>query len=486
MGITTENQDAVGAGSDCGKSWIDEELGKPHFKDVRLGKRFRKVLEQMFNKIGNSIPLACQDWTNTKAAYRFFSNPRVTEEEILAGHFQATGERFAALGAKVLILHDTCELSYRRNENASIGLIGRHGVGKNKDGSVKLFDDRGVLMHSSLALTPEGLPLGLCAIKFWSREEFKADKGAPKKGKAAAVAIEQKESIRWLENLRQSSALFGKPASCVHIGDRESDMYELFCAAADSGTHFVLRTCVDRPAGDHGQSVEELMKDAAIRGQHRIEGRTKTGESYRADLEVRYERLVILPPLKKQKQLPPLTLTVIHASEVGAPEGRERIEWKLITNLEVNSQAEAVEKLDWYAMRWKIETFHKILKSGCKAEESKLRTSQRLVNLISVYCILSWRIFWMTMLNRTAPEASPETVFTPTEITLLEQLYKPKPWDEPPQRSLCEYLIKVAKLGGYLARKSDPPPGNMVLWRGMSRLTDIQFGYSMALKLMGN
>jgi IS4 transposase len=104
------------------------------------------------------------------------------------------------------------------------------------------------------------------------------------------------------------------------------------------------------------------------------------------------------------------------------PPGRTGIEWKLVTNLPVRSRAEAIEKLDWYAMRWKIETFHKILKSRCKAEESKLRTADRLANLISVFCIPSWRVFWLTMISRCAPEAPLDAAFTPDEIHLLERV----------------------------------------------------------------
>jgi hypothetical protein len=124
-------------------------------------------------------------------------------------------------------------------------------------------------------------------------------------------------------------------------------------------------------------------------------------------------------------------------------------------------------------MRWKIETFHKILKSGCKAEESRLRTAERLTNLIAVFCILSWRIFWLTMMNRSVPDASPKLAFTALEIHLLEQLAKGKRPQRPTRKSISLYLTKIAKLGGYLARAGDSPPGNIVMWRGLSRLTDI-------------
>jgi len=127
--------------------------------------------------------------------------------------------------------------------------------------------------------------------------------------------------------------------------------------------------------------------------------------------------------------------------------------------------------------------FHKILKSGCKAEESKLRTAQRLSNLISLFCILSWRVFWMTVLNRSAPDAPPTLVLTPTEIGVLDRLVNDKP---KARKTLSHYLIKIARLGGYLARASDPPPGNTVMWRGLSRLTDIALGALVGGEFVGN
>ena len=168
---------------------------------------------------------------------------------------------------------------------------------------------------------------------------------------------------------------------------------------------------------------------------------------------------------------------MVHARERNTPANRKPIEWKLITDLPVTSRREAIEKLDWYAMRWKIETFHKVLKSGCNAEESRLRTAERLANLISVFCIISWRIFWLTMLNRTCPDAEPEKALTLAEIDLLDCLVKDS------KRS--RYLEKIAQLGGYLARANDSPPGNIVMWRGMRRLADMQLGLNLASERYG-
>ena len=170
--------------------------------------------------------------------------------------------------------------------------------------------------------------------------------------------------------MRQSIALLGAPGRCVHIGDRESDIYELFCTAQELGTHFLVRTCVDRLAGDGDHTIAAEMDEVQVQGVHEVEVRDSKGRVEIAAVEIKYRRIRVLPPVGKQKRYPALGLTVIHARERAAPADRPAIDWKLITDLPVRSHQEAVEKLRWYAMRWKIEMFHKILKSGCRAEEA--------------------------------------------------------------------------------------------------------------------
>ena len=465
-------------------AWFDRELAGVGLADERLNKRLRKLVAQIGSAVGESIPLVCQDWANTKAAYRFFSNDRVSEADILAGHFQSTRERVIAIEDPVLVLHDTTEFSYQRENSAAIGITKSINSGRDKAGRLRSHTVCGILMHSSLAVTTEGLPLGLTAIKFWTRKKFKGTAALKKKINPTRVPIEKKESIRWLDNVRQSTELLGDPERCVHVGDRESDIYELYCAAQEAGTHFVIRTCVDRLAGDGDHTIADEMNEVAVKGRHRVDVRDKNGNADEAVLEIRYRKIRVLPPIGKQKRYPALTLTVIHAEERVTPKNRKKIEWKLITDLPIGSRADAIEKLEWYALRWKIEVFHKILKSGCKAEESKLRTAQRLTNLIAVFCIISWRVFWMTMLNRSAPEAPPALALTAIEVALLDRLVNDKP--RPRRKTLSHYLTKIARLGGDLARAKDPPPGNTVMWRGLSRLTDIALGAIVGAEIVGN
>lgn len=474
-------------GADGMGSWIDQELAGCEFADERLGKRFGMLMGQLSKGLGRTLPLACGDWASTKAAYRFLDNDRVSEAEILAGHFQATHSRFAAVDGPILVLHDTTEFSFTRSDTAAIGQTHKVASGhKNEHGRQRMHTVCGILMHSSLAVTTDGLPLGLAAIKLWTRKKFKGTNALQGRGidggkhsvNMTRIPIEKKESIRWLENVRQATANLGDADRCVHIGDRESDIYELFCECQSLESHFVFRTCVDRRAGDGEKTVMEAITEQRIKAVHRVEVRDNKGKPSTAVLEIKYHRLVVCPPLGKEKRYDNLTLTVIHASERGTPKDRDPIDWRLITNLPVTCKADAIEKLEWYALRWKIEMFHKVLKSGCRAEDSKLRTAERLANLIAMMCILSWRVLWLTMVNRTSPELPAKLVFTEVEMKLLEHLAPAK--DGATKKTVGRFLTLLARLGGYLNRKRDAPPGNMVLWRGMARLTDIHLGYCLA------
>ena len=460
------------------KPWIENELKGCEFPDVRLGKRFETIVEKLATGIGRSLPFACQDWANTKAAYRFLDNPRISEAEILEGHFQATYERFTASPGTILVLHDTTEFTFRRKHTEAIGKLHKTVAGQKRPGRPRLHTVGGLLMHSSLVVTTEGLPLGLASVKFWTRKKFKGTNALKRKINATRVPIEKKESVRWIDSLKQSADRLGDPNRCIHIGDRESDIYELFCASEKANTHFLVRTCVNRLAGDGTHTVYDEMSSERVKAVYRIRVVNNKGVSSQATLEIRYRRILVNPPLGKHKRYPTLSLTVIYAQERGKAKDRDPIDWKLVTDLPVTNRYEAIEKLHWYSMRWKIETFHKVMKSGCKAEESKLRTAERLTNLMAIFCIIAWRVFWLCMINRISPDSTAKTVFTETEMRLLDHLISVK--NKSQKKTIKKYLTLLAKLGGYLDRSHDPPPGNMVVWRGFRRLTDIHLGFSLA------
>jgi len=461
------------------QSWLDAELAGSAFADERLGKRLRVLLERMGGAVGESLPMACQDWAATKAAYRFLSNDRVSEAEILAGHFEATRERFVAHDGPVLVLQDTTEFTFKREGPAAAGFAARADHRK-AGGEAQVHTGCGLLMHASLVVTLEGLPLGLAAAKFWTREKFTGRAALEKKASPTRMAIAEKESGRWLDSMRQSTALLGRATRCVHVGDRESDIYELFSTALELGTRFLVRTCADRRAGGGDHTIADEMAEEHVQGIHYVDVRDTKGNPAVAAVEVKYRRVLVHPPVDKKRASPHL-LTVIHATERGTPVGRLPITWKLITNVPVDTPEEAIEKLHWYALRWRIETFHKILKSGCRTEEAKLRTAERLVNLVAVFCIVGWRIFWLTMLNREAPKAPAAIALTATELAVLDEIAKRKGRTPPSRATVADILVEIARLGGYLARANDPPPGNKVLWRGLSKFAGITYGATLRL-----
>ncbi|MBK1660600.1 IS4 family transposase [Paracraurococcus ruber] len=472
--MPTDGSVPVGSG-DAERSWIDTEVAGCQLGDQRLGKRLRLLLGQLEQAAGSPLPLACQDWANTKAAYRFLSNERFSEDALLAGHFQATADRFANTPGMVLVVQDTTEFSFRWAKRETIGAIGQVPIGLDRNGKPRILTQCGLLMHGSLVVTREGLPLGLSAAQFWSRKSFKGTTELKRHVNPTRVPIEDKESARWLSSLGHSTRLLGDPGRCVFVGDRENDIYEFLCAAKEAGTHFLVRTCVDRLAGDGHRTVARMMARVPASGQHKIEVPDAKGRPTTATLQLRFRRIHILPPIGKQKRYPALDLTVIHASEARKPRGRARIEWKLVTDLPVNSMRSAIEKLLWYAQRWKIELFHKVLKSGCRIEAARLRTAERLTKLIAMFCILAWRVFWTTMVARTTPFAPARAVLTESEAVLLDRTVRDQP-STPAAATLSRYLMKIACLGGYLARARDPPPGIIVMWRGWSRLADMMLG----------
>ena len=150
------------------KKWSEEEIKNSNFLDKRLDRRFKIMIEQLWNSLGRPIPYACQDWANTKAAYRFLANDKVTEEKILSCHFESTKQRVIANNSPwILVIQDTTEFSYNRQDAGKIGWTKLFNSNNN------LYKKCGILMHGSLAATTEGLPLGLCAVRFWTRKDFK-------------------------------------------------------------------------------------------------------------------------------------------------------------------------------------------------------------------------------------------------------------------------------------------------------------------------
>jgi len=463
--------------------WSDKETEHCQFQDKRIGNRFRQILNAVGSLPGASIPQACQDWAETKAVYRFLSNERVNAQNILSGHFHETSKRIAACEGPVLVLHDTSEFIFKRKDPKPIGSTRKLPSNERINGAFGLSRTAcGCLLHASLAITPEGLPLGLTATHHWSRKEFKNTTAMKKKINPTRVPIATKESQRWLDNISRTHEVMDcDPQKLIHVGDREADIYELFSLCSKLNTYFLIRVCVNRLADE--STLSEELALSKKRFNKRIDFDDAKGNRISTRLGVKVKKLLLHPPTYKAKDYDDLHVTVVSAVEEKAPVDRERIQWTLITNLPVAKKADALSVLHWYKQRWKIETYFKVLKSGLGLESSKLRERKRLERWIAVCCLIGWRIQWLTMLARES-ETFPETrVFTKNECLILKRTGRSRDKD----KGIKIYLYALARLGGYLNRTTDPPPGIMVIWRGMRRLSELRQGYEMAFeKDVGN
>ncbi|MCL6614777.1 MAG: IS4 family transposase [Firmicutes bacterium] len=438
---------------------IMNEFAHVAVKDRRLVKRLQEMALLLAKKPGSSLPCACGSWAKTKAAYRLLDNRKITREVILASHRESTLARVKEHEI-VLIPQDTTALDFSTHRKAE-GL-GPYATDR---------EARGLLMHTAMAVTPEGVPLGVLSQKIWAREE--ASYGKRHRRKELSVA--EKESRKWLEAMDESLAGLPPGVMAVTIGDREADVYDLFLKASREGKELLIRATQDRRL-EGGRLLAE-MEEAPLLGECLVKVARNPASNLpprEARLLVRARPVTLLPPLKRSGEgLPPVKLYAILAREIAPPpEVKEPIEWLLLTTLKVETMGEAAEKIGWYTQRWKIERYHYVLKSGCRVEELQLETAERLKKAIALYSVVAWQITWLTYQARETPEAPCTVVFDEKAWQTLYCLINntAKPPKKPP--TLKQVVFMLARLGGFLGRKGDGDPGVKVLWRGLRRLHD--------------
>lgn len=452
-------------GIDTPSEWVEKELGTIELGDQRLNRRAKDVLTKMSHHPTGSIPLNCNEWSDTKGAYNLFKNKKVTGEKMIAPHQRETWERVKEHDC-VLALQDTTLLDYTHYE-ATTGL-GAIGTKKQKI--------RGMLMHNTIAVTTEGLPLGTLRQDIWVRPEQGDEQGDDDK-KGGNRPIEEKESYRWIHALKEVQAAAPEGTKVISVSDAESDIYELFVAGEQCQEQYLVRAaqkerCLLDPTAEKLRSAV-LSKDPVA--QMTIEVSAKDGNPARkATVSVRYRRVKVKPPYRPSNtpKLPPIYTTAILVKEINPQTGYTPIEWLLLTNVPVRSAEDALQCIAWYCLRWQVEIFHKILKSGCRVEHRRLKSADRLRPCIALLSIIAWRIHWMTHLLRTQPDAPCSTVLDDSEwralYTLATRLTEPPPIIP----TIEQAILWIAQLGGFLARKQDGQPGVTVIWRGWQRLQD--------------
>ena len=380
---------------------------------------------------------------------------------LLESHFRATAARLAT-EAVVLAVQDTTTLNYSAHPATEmLGLIGTDAEGA-----------LGMWVHSTLAFTAEGTPLGLLDVQSWTRDP--EDHG--KRHQRYELAFEQKESVRWLRSLEALERVQSLCPSTrlVSVGDREADIYELFVwATAKPGRPAVLvRAERQRILADAGTDLWAHVQNLAVEGVMEIRVPRRGHRSARvAHLQIRFAPVVIKAPKRKAK-LGPVQLWAILAREDEPPQGGPPLEWMLLTTLGVETLADATEKLEWYAKRWGIEVFHRVLKSGCKIESRQLAGADRIEACLAIDLVVAWRIYHLAKLGRETPEVPCTVYFQDHEWkALMVFVTRKAPPSQPPTLRVAQRM--VAQLGGFQGRKGDGDPGTQTLWLGIQRLDDI-------------
>jgi hypothetical protein len=440
------------------KTSIADEFQNIPLSDQRLNNRLINIASTLERQPEKSIPDAYQNWPETKAAYNFFANEKVSPSAILASHCLNTIERMTKYPL-VLLIQDTSVIDFSTHKKTK--RLGPCTMSK---------DSLGLLMHSVLVVSPDGVPLGLLYQDIWSRENYPKQK----RNKRYELPIEAKESFKWLKAMEESLKNVPDRIQTVTVGDREADIYELFKKAHQLGSHLVIRAVHNRRVIGEYHLLYEQINNVPEKGQCLVEIPRKPERNLpprQAKLSVRCCPVNICPAHTRAKSpTDSILLYAIYAQEIETPEGEEPIEWLLLTTIPVTNMSEAVQKIEWYRERWKIERFHYTLKSGCRVEDLQLETKERLCNALTLYSIIAWRLTWLTYQARVTPNLSCEIILKTQEWQALCCVVNKTeiPPDQPP--TLHEAIMLLAKLGGFLGRKHDGEPGVKVLWRGLQKL----------------
>jgi hypothetical protein len=446
------------------EQWAAIEFADVELQDARLNRRCQELAVALGQQPTAYINQACEDWADTKAAYRFFGNTtKVTPAGISAPHQQRTVERMRQYRL-VLAVQDTTFFNYTHHpQTEGLGEIG-----------TKKQQQRGFGLHSTLAVTPAGVPLGTLTQQYFTRP---IGEPAHTPAELQRLPIEAKESYHWLKAFEQTLALAPAQVEVVTVCDRDADIYEMFVLAEEKRAGLVVRASADRVLAE--KEVGKLwakLRRQPLAGQLTLHITANQQRPARqATVSVRFTQVKFRPPWRpNQKKLPPVTLNAILVREENPPaEIDEPIEWLLLTNTSVQNFEEAVRVVGWYSCRWQIELYHKILKSGCTVEDCRLQKAERLYNYIALMSVVAWRLHWMTYFNRTDPHLPCTVILTITEWqALYRRIHRTTSLPSTPP-TVRQAVRWIAQLGGFLGRKQDGEPGITVIWRGWQRLQDI-------------
>jgi hypothetical protein len=450
------------------ESWSRSEMAGVEVWDQRCRGSLERICEQVLARPEESFSAACGPGLR-QAGSRIFGAAQMSVQKMLAGHVAQTAQRCQAQ-TEVIVAQDTTDLNYTTHKGAKgLGPINAN------PGS------RGLLMHTALALTGAGVPLGLLSQETWARDPATFGTAAQRRRRPVA----EKESQKWLTGLQGVVEALPAGPRVVLVQDREADVFAFLAAPRPPHIELIVRVCqprrVEVEASREGErrTVLAAARHAPVLGQMRVQVPRKPGQPEReAVVELAATAVVVKAPRRRSADVPATSqaLWVVRATEIGSPPCSKPIEWILLTTAVVDSFAAACRCVHDYALRWRVERFHYTLKQGCTVERLQFEEAHTLKNALALYSIVAWRLLWLTYTARQQPQAPATELVSPLEVRVLEEA------TQAPVSTAREAIRAIAQLGGFPTNPSAQEPGVKVLWRGLRRLEAMVEGWILALQ----
>jgi hypothetical protein len=446
--------------------WAERTFGGVQLHDLRRTRRAVQAATNLAENPLGSLPAQMHTWKETKALYRLLDEPDVTFAALMQPHMQQTREQ-ATSSSVVLLVQDTTDidLSHRR-KISGVGQIG------NERG-------RGFFVQTVLAVRPEMREVLGCL----AQEPFVRIPAPEGEQRHQRLKREARESDVWIRQVHT----IGMPAAgsiWVHVGDRGADMFPFFQACQATQTHFLVRAAQNRRVQEHEAEITyalTLARSWPSQASRAFEVPARHGHPARStQLQLSFGQMTLLPPRNEPRaSKDPLRVWVIRVWQEQAPEGEEPLEWILLTSVPTTTLEQAWERVDWYGYRWLAEDYHQCLKSGCRIEQRQLQTVDGLMRLLGLLSPLAVRLLQIRGYARCEPERPAHEVIEPLMLAVVAQ----RSGHSPATMTIGSFWTEVARLGGYLARSHDGPPGWRTIWKGWLSLQTFLEGVHFAFHL---
>jgi hypothetical protein len=438
------------------EEWVEQQFGQCELGNRSRTKRLQKIVQAMVSCPEKSLSFQNSDWADLKAAYRLFDTETVTFDAVAEQHWKLTRQTAAG---RYLLISDTTDVDHtKRKKTTGLGMLG--------DGKGRGFQLHSCLVYNSDQKLIVGMAGGLVHYR-----------KAVSKGEKRMERLQRaRESEIW-GNLVDKVGAAPEGCQWIHVFDRGGDNFEAMCHIRLTGCDWIIRAAkLQRNVITESReklSLKKALSSARPLGSYELWLRSRPGVKARtAQLDVFVLKVVLPKPQPcskwvKQCGLDEIPLNVVIVKEKKAPKDVEPIQWILFTSLPVETFKDAWQVIDDYENRWLIEEYHKVIKTGCSLEKHTLRKAERLEPLTGLICVIGIRLLQMKLVGRSQKEAKARTHVPSTWIKALKLL---KPTVAVTDMTVYEFFRELAKLGGFLGRKSDGEPGWQTTWLGYQKL----------------